>query len=307
MTFIEYIKKNLNIAALIVLLGFAGNVLAYVYKAAYFFYFHIPASMISFAFYEVVLFSVTPIVLGLLYVYALWITKPPENELAKLKAKYHLKRRIRPVNRFIVFLGCLPISAVQWHITKNPTSILITIFEGIAVLVMISFLVKNNFKAESEFKELKQRKRDERRLERELAEYWSEKIKSMKDRGLSLEEVEIVVREETSAADTTFDQFKANLKRNAKPLKVIIAIIIAFALLWTTAVFGWQSGRFKREYSIIVYQGVAYVSAAEYSDGFICTTYDQTTNNIAPAYRLIPFTEAEVVMLRRIGPLSVKK
>lgn len=305
MSFIEYIKKELNIAALIVLLGFAGNVLAYVYKAAYFFYFQIPTSMISFSFYEVVLFSVTPIVLGMLYVYSLWITKAPENELAKLKAKYHLKRRIKPVNKFIVVLGCLLIAMVQWYITKNLYVILMAVLEGVAILFLIFFLIKNNFKAQGESKEIKQSKREQRKLERERTAYWTEKEKVMKQRRMSAADIEMAAKEETAAAEEDLGQFKDKLKQKAEPLKITFAIIIAVVILWSTAILGKQSGQLKKEYPIIVYQGTEYISVAEYNDHFICMANDGT-DEIDPQYQLIAFADAEKIYTKRTGSLKVK-
>jgi len=306
MTFIEYIKKNLNIAALIVLLGFAGNVLAYVYKAAYFFYFHIPASMISFAFYEVVLFSVTPIVLGLLYVYALWITEAPENELAKLKAKYHLRKRIRPVNRFIVILGCLLISFVQWYITKNIILILLTFLWGATIFVIISFLIRDNFKPSRNPAVEKKSQRENRRFNKEAKAYWTERVNKMKDGQITEEEMKQIALEEIAASEKDFNRFTDDLKQKAASLRIIFGLIIAISVLMSAAAFGWTSARFKAEYPIVIYQNEGYVCVAEYDNQFICTRYGDT-KKIVPGYQLIPFTEAEVVMLRRIGPLSINR
>ena len=308
MSFIEYIKKELNIAALIVLLGFAGNVLAYVYKAAYFYYFKIPISMISFAFHEIVLYSVGPIIIGLLQAYAHWITKAPESELAKIMAKHYLKRRIRVLNVFMFTIGTVIICAVQWYITQNLRMIPVSLVFGLVLLTMASFLFRDNFKKSSVLaKEEKRIKKEDKRQQDEINAYRAKRMKTLSNSNMGAEDIEEKTREEIASANTEFEQVKTEFKEKIRSVKIVLLVFLVLLSMYITAILGKTSAEMKVEYSLIVYQNTSYVCVAEYHDHFICTMYDQTTNNIVPGYRLIPFTEAELIMSRRIGSLSVSK
>jgi hypothetical protein len=307
-SFVDFIKGKLNVAALIVLLGFAGNVLAYVYKAGYFFYFHIPISLISFAFYEVVLCSVGPIIIGLLLAYAHWITEAPENELAKLLAKHYLKRRIRLLNTYIFFMGSVIICAVQWYITRNLMTIPISLFIGLALLLMASSFFRENLKKDKvSVREEKRIKKEEQRQQKEIDAYRAEKMKTLSGGDMSAKEIEERIEKDIALAKGEFEQNKTAFKGKVKSLRIVLYVWLILLSLCLTAILGITNAVMKLEYPIVIYQNEKYVSVAEYNDHFICTMYDQTTKRIVPAYRLIPFTDVELVLSKRIGRLSVSK
>jgi len=308
MSFITYIKKELNIAVLIALLGFAGNVLAYVYKAAYFDYFQIPISMISFSFHEIVLFSAGPIVIGLLQAYVYWIIKAPESELAKKMARHYLKRRIRVLNVFMFTIGIVILCAVQWHITRNLMMLPVSVVIGMMLLAMASFWFRDNFKKDSVLdKGEKRTKKEEKRQRDEIDAYRAKRMEALRDSDMDAADIQERTRKEIAAANTEFEQIKTDFKGKVKSLKIVISIFLILLSIYITSALGKISAEMRLEYPLIVYENTSYVAVAEYNDHFMCTIYDQTTNNIAPAYRLIPFTEAELIMVRPIGPLSVNR
>lgn len=293
---------------MIVLLGFAGNVLAYVYKTGYFYYFHIPISMISFAFHEIVSYSIGPIIIGLLLAYAYCITEAPENELAKLLAKHYLKWRIRSLNILFITSGSVIVCVLQFYITRNLMTIPISFAIGLALLLMASSLLRANFKKDRvSSRDEKRIKKGEKGQQNEIDAYRAERMKALSGGDMDDKEIEAKTSEEIASANAEFEQIKTGFKGKVKSLRIILYVWLILLSLCLTAILGITNAVMKMEYPIVIYQNGEYVSVAEYNDHYICTLYDQSTKRIVPAYRLIPFTDAELILTRRIGRLSVNK